>query len=224
MTTAEDRARGGRGAPQGDPGHEDHGAADGLLSPIGEELILEGLKKQVEADFYAAITRPPAVYRGNPFLIEVGARATAATPARRGADRPLIRFANRVPLQYQQSALRDHEGGDPDRLEELRPAAAARARCRSGPMVLMVHIASVWVPFTSESKEAIAPTPRSSRRCGSRCRSAGGSWGSSSGAAAARPTRRRSAPTSRSTSRTSASRCRRSSASTTRRRRRSARP
>ncbi len=29
----------------------------------------------------------------------------------------------------------------------------------SGPMVLMVHIASVWVPFTSESKEAIAHYP-----------------------------------------------------------------
>ena len=28
-----------------------------------------------------------------------------------------------------------------------------------GPMVAMVHIASVWVPFTSESKEAIAHYP-----------------------------------------------------------------
>src|SRR5262249_15415725 len=28
-----------------------------------------------------------------------------------------------------------------------------------GPMLLMVHIASVWVPFTSESKEAIAHYP-----------------------------------------------------------------
>ena len=28
-----------------------------------------------------------------------------------------------------------------------------------GPMLAMVHIASVWVPFTSESKEAIAHYP-----------------------------------------------------------------
>ena len=28
-----------------------------------------------------------------------------------------------------------------------------------GPMLLMVHIASVWVPFTSESKDAIAHYP-----------------------------------------------------------------
>jgi DNA topoisomerase-6 subunit B len=28
-----------------------------------------------------------------------------------------------------------------------------------GPVILLVHIASVWVPFTSESKEAIAHYP-----------------------------------------------------------------
>ncbi len=29
----------------------------------------------------------------------------------------------------------------------------------AGPLLLMVHIASVWVPFTSESKEAVAHYP-----------------------------------------------------------------
>jgi DNA topoisomerase-6 subunit B len=28
-----------------------------------------------------------------------------------------------------------------------------------GPMVVMIHMASVWVPFTSESKEAVAHYP-----------------------------------------------------------------
>ena len=42
------------------------------ISPIGEELVLSGLKKEIEADFYTAVTRPAAVYRGNPFQIEVG--------------------------------------------------------------------------------------------------------------------------------------------------------
>jgi DNA topoisomerase-6 subunit B len=42
------------------------------IAPIGEELVLAGLKKEIEADFYTAITRPAAVYRGNPFQIEVG--------------------------------------------------------------------------------------------------------------------------------------------------------
>ncbi|HCK72423.1 MAG TPA: hypothetical protein DHW38_12660, partial [Planctomycetaceae bacterium] len=34
-----------------------------------------------------------------------------------------------------------------------------RGNLPSGPVTLMVHLASVWVPFTSESKEAIAAYP-----------------------------------------------------------------
>jgi DNA topoisomerase VI subunit B len=42
------------------------------LSPIGEEQIVAGLQKEIQADFYTAVTREPTVYRGNPFQIEVG--------------------------------------------------------------------------------------------------------------------------------------------------------
>ena len=42
------------------------------ISPIGEGLILKGLHHQLPGEFFSASTRPPAVYRGNPFVIEVG--------------------------------------------------------------------------------------------------------------------------------------------------------
>ena len=42
------------------------------IAPIGEDGILAGLKKEVEADFYTATTRAPVVYRGHPFQVEVG--------------------------------------------------------------------------------------------------------------------------------------------------------
>src|SRR5712671_73137 len=42
------------------------------ISPIGEKAILHGLYRQIKGDFYTAVTRPPAVYRGNPFIIEAG--------------------------------------------------------------------------------------------------------------------------------------------------------
>ncbi|MGH7852146.1 MAG: DNA topoisomerase VI subunit B, partial [Candidatus Binatia bacterium] len=38
------------------------------ISPIGEKAILHGLYKQIKGEFYTAVTRPPAVYRGNPFV------------------------------------------------------------------------------------------------------------------------------------------------------------
>ena len=46
--------------------------ATDCISPIGESLILKGLHQQLPGEFFCAATRPPAVYRGNPFLIEVG--------------------------------------------------------------------------------------------------------------------------------------------------------
>jgi len=126
------------------------------LSPIGEELILNGLKKAIPADFYTASTRSPAVYRGNPFQIEVGLAYGGSLPADEIID--LWRFANRVPLQYQQSACaitRSVITTDWKKYHLQHP----RGALPTGPMVLFVHIASVWVPFTSESKEAVATYP-----------------------------------------------------------------
>ena len=37
-----------------------------------------------------------------------------------------------------------------------RQLSGTRKALPSGPMTIMVHFASAWVPFTSESKEAIA--------------------------------------------------------------------
>ena len=126
------------------------------LSPIGEEQILAGLKKEIEASFYAAITRAPAVYRGNPFQVEVGMAYGGSLPAEELID--ILRFANRVPLQYQQSACAVTKAalGLDWRSYGLSQSKGALP---AAPMVLFVHIASVWVPFTSESKEAIAAYP-----------------------------------------------------------------
>jgi len=127
------------------------------LSPIGEQLILDGLQKEVDADFFAAKTRPPAVYRGNPFQVEVG---IAHGGKQLSADDPvrLMRFANRVPLLYQQSAcavFRAAVATDWRKYHLTQPRGALPI----GPMIIFIHVASVWVPFTSESKEAIAHYP-----------------------------------------------------------------
>jgi DNA topoisomerase-6 subunit B len=132
------------------------------LSPIGEELILAALKKQIKADCYTATTRSPSVYRGNPFHIEVGlAWGGPRADGEDGEEEPLanlLRFANRVPLLYQQSACAIAKAviGTNWRGYGL---PQARGALPSGPMTLMVHMVSVWVPFTSESKEAIAHYP-----------------------------------------------------------------
>ncbi len=126
------------------------------LSPIGEELLLKGLKKEMPADFYAAVSRSPAVYRGNPFQIEVAIAYGGQLPGDELVR--LIRFANKVPLIYQQSACAITKSvlGTDWKNYGLQQSKGALP---SGPAVIVVHIASVWVPFTSESKEAIASYP-----------------------------------------------------------------
>lgn len=144
------------------------------LAPIGERAILSGLYKQIKAEFYTAVTRPPAVYRGNPFIIEAGLaygrRPGENAPEQPPADRPLaegeerqddeelarvIRYANRVPLLYQQSACATFKAVLDTNWRNYG-VAQSRGALPAGPMVIFVHMASVWVPFTSESKEAIA--------------------------------------------------------------------
>jgi len=203
--------------------------ATDCLVPIGEELILKGLHQMIPGEFYAAATRPPSVYRGNPFLIEVGLAYGGVSPAQKvsrealqemleasdartlrqfltaaidglgavGADKiiaeagmkprvspgkleadeitklheamrnvnlsegqsmSVFRYANRVPLQFQAGAcaITQTVMGTNWRSYGL---SQSRGSLPSGPVTLMVHMASVWVPFTSESKEAVASYP-----------------------------------------------------------------
>ena len=144
------------------------------ISPIGEKAILHGLYKQIKGEFYTAVTRPAAVYRGNPFVIEAGlaygkgpdqatvAPDAPAAPLAEGEEREddgelarVIRYANRVPLLYQQSACATFKAALETAWRNYG-VAQSRGALPAGPMVIFVHVGSVWVPFTSESKEAIA--------------------------------------------------------------------
>jgi DNA topoisomerase-6 subunit B len=199
------------------------------LVPLGEPLILKGLHQVVPGEFYCAATRPPAVYRGNPFLIEVGlayggvssaqkvslealtellsesdARTlrqflmntfdgigseasdkilteakmgTRQSPAKlkkdeiaqlhsamrnvnlsEGQSMQVLRYANRVPLQFQAAACAITQSVISNNWRSYG-LSQSRGNLPQGPVTVMIHMASVWVPFTSESKEAIAGYP-----------------------------------------------------------------
>ncbi len=199
------------------------------ISPIGEQLLLKGLHHVVPGEFYVAATRPPGVYRGNPFQIEValayggggaaqkvslevlqellaetdtrtlrqflvntfdgmGAEAAdkiikeAAFGSRQSPGKlktpeiahlheamrnvnvsdnqsmQVLRYANRVPLQFQPAGCAITQA---IQKTNWRPYGLSQSRgsMPGGPLTIMVHMASVWVPFTSESKEAVASYP-----------------------------------------------------------------
>jgi len=130
----------------------------GILVPIGPKLIKMGLKQVLEEyrpDFYTLpISRTPSVFSGTPFLVEVGMVYGGNLPK----DQPvqMLRFANRVPLLYQAGgcAITKAVQSINWRLYGLEQKGGKGTP--NGPAIILVHVASTNIPFTSEAKEAIA--------------------------------------------------------------------
>ncbi len=198
------------------------------IVPIGSELLLKGLKTIVPGEFHDAMTRPPAVYRGSPFQIEVALAYGGAAQSAKVTKDELIELIQQSDARTLRKFLIDTFSGvgsdaadkiiaetklptrcspqklkkaDLEKLHEAMhsvntskgrqcrstaspiafpcnsnqvharlPSCAqyewrayglsqSRGALPSGPVTLIVHMASVWVPFTSESKEAIASYP-----------------------------------------------------------------
>jgi DNA topoisomerase VI subunit B len=124
------------------------------LSPIGEDLIRRGLDKEFQMDFVSARTRPSSVYSGHPFVVEAAIGYGGRLAPEGNAT--ILRFANRVPLMYQQGACAITEC-----VENVNWKAynISQQGLPLGPVLILVHVASTNVPFTSESKDAIANIP-----------------------------------------------------------------
>lgn len=124
------------------------------LSPIEDLLIKKGLSKAIDSRFASTVTREPRVTQGNPFQIEVG----LVFGGDMSADSPIeiLRFANRVPLMYQQGGClltKAVESVDWKRYGLDQPGGKGVPK---GPAAVLIHLASTNVQFTSEAKEAVA--------------------------------------------------------------------
>lgn len=124
------------------------------LSPIEELLIKKGLSKTIDSKFVTTMTRAPAVSQGNPFQVEVGLIFGAGM----AADKPVevLRFANRVPLMYQQGGCLLTKAIESVDWRQYGLEQAGGRGVPKGPAALLVHLASTNVQFTSEAKEAVA--------------------------------------------------------------------
>ncbi|WP_058827359.1 DNA topoisomerase VI subunit B [Haloferax sp. Q22] len=127
------------------------------LSPISADLVEAGLKKEFDADFYAAATRDAEVHGGDPFIVEAGIAYGGELKSEGKID--LLRFANRVPLVYQQGACTITHVVKDIGWRNYGLDQPGGSGMPNGPAVLMVHVASTNVPFTSESKDALADVP-----------------------------------------------------------------
>ena len=124
------------------------------LSPIEDLLIKKGLSKAIDSRFASTATREPQVTQGNPFQVEVG----LVFGGDLNSDSPIeiLRFANRVPLMYQQGGClltKALESVDWKRYGLEQPGGRGIPK---GPAAVLIHLASTNVQFTSEAKEAVA--------------------------------------------------------------------
>ena len=127
-----------------------------VLSLMGDELIVKGLKKEIEAEHFVAVSRSPSVYRGMPFAIEVGLAYGGKLANDQSSQ--IMRFANRVPLIYHQSDCATSQAVEEVDWRRYGFSQSAGS-IPQGPLLIFIHFASVWVPYTSEGKQAIANYP-----------------------------------------------------------------
>ena len=127
------------------------------LSPIGKNLIKRGLRKetmQLSPEFISTDMRSPSVFSGIPFLVETGIVYGGNLP--RDSKVEILRFANKVPLLYQEGNCVITEAIKNIDWRRYGLEQKGGRGVPYGPAIILVHVASVNVPFLSESKEAIA--------------------------------------------------------------------
>lgn len=131
------------------------------LSPIGDTLIKKGLMNVLEGmrpEYYAPpITRAPKSVNGNPFVVEAGIVYGGEIPA--DSQVTVMRFANRVPLLFQPGACAITKAVSNVDWRRYGLEQRGGKGIPFGPAIILVHIASTKVPFTSEGKEAVADLP-----------------------------------------------------------------
>jgi len=125
------------------------------LSPLGEELLEAGIRKELNPEFLAVEQRGASAYSGYPFIVEVAIAYGGGISNPPGIT--LYRFANRIPLLYD-------EANDISRIVLNEQVNWRHYKVTSDmPVVVVVHICSTKIPYKTVGKEFIADRPEVAR-------------------------------------------------------------
>ncbi|MBO8179818.1 MAG: DNA topoisomerase VI subunit B [Archaeoglobus sp.] len=125
------------------------------LSPIGEAMIAKSLMAEYQPEFVYAVTRKPKVYSGHPFLVEAGIAYGGEIKSEKVT---LLRYANKIPLLYQQGGCALTKAVESVNWKSYG-MLQNKGELPSAPAVILIHLASTNIPYTSESKESVAAIP-----------------------------------------------------------------
>lgn len=120
---------------------------------VGEDGLSKSIQRLGEVDFFSVVTRRPKICDFKPVVVEV---AIARFIRRGDADSPiqLLRFANRVPLQFDKAACAITKSAESVNWRSYglnQPKAALP----TGPYVFAIAVTSPFIKFKNASKETI---------------------------------------------------------------------
>ena len=124
------------------------------LSPLGEDLLERGVSKELTPEFIAVDQRKPSAYSGFSFIVET---AIAHGGEVKEPGIRLYRFANRIPLLYDEAS--DVSWKVINTLINWRHYKIAQ----DVPLAIVVHLCSTKIPYKSVGKEFIADRPEVER-------------------------------------------------------------
>lgn len=131
-----------------------------LMSPstksvltIGEDSLSKSIKRLGEVDFFSVVTRKPTICDFKPVVVEV-ALARFINRGEEGTPVQLLRFANRVPLQFDKSGCAITWAIESVNWKSYG-LAQPKESLPQGPYVFAVSVVSPFIKFKNASKETI---------------------------------------------------------------------
>lgn len=121
---------------------------------IGEESMAKSIKRLGAVDFFAVVSRKPTICDFKPVQIEVAVARLEDRHIEAESSVQVLRFANRVPLQFDKSACAIVHA-----IESVNWRAYGLVQPKGslpqGPYIIAVSVVSPFIKFKNASKETI---------------------------------------------------------------------
>lgn len=131
-----------------------------LISPstksvltVGEDSLSKSINRLGQVDFFSVVTRKPTICDFKPVVVEV-ALARFINRGEEGAPVQLLRFANRVPLQFDKSGCAITWAIESVNWKSYG-LSQPKESLPQGPYVFAVSVVSPFIKFKNASKETI---------------------------------------------------------------------
>lgn len=121
---------------------------------IGEEAMAKSIKRLGDVDFFAVVSRKPTICDFKPVQIEVAVARLANKAIEAESAVQVLRFANRVPLQFDKAAcaiVHSIESVNWRTYGLVQP----KDSLPQGPYIIAVSVVSPFIKFKNASKETI---------------------------------------------------------------------